>query len=528
MNEKILFLLQDYLLFAYNIYQSNKFQYIKKSLEIFTKNCIDFNLEKNPNLSLEDLQKKFSLLFEGNKTNKELGAFYTPIDIVKFINTHIFDFETLKQHKMKSLKIKINSLSIFDPTCGNSEFLLNMYLYKKSFLKDFHDKEILEIINSIHGNDLNPLAILISKIRLFIQVVDDIISVENIEKTFSVISNNFFNYNFINEYNKISKTFDIIVGNPPYVESKKVIPKIKYGNLYADIIENSIKLLKNNGKLGFIIPISFISTPRMKKIRNLVLKNSSDIILLNYSDRPSSLFFSVHQKVSILFIKKSTTENFKIYTSNYQYWYKNERETLFSNFSIIENKNLNLDYIPKIGNHIEKNIYKKIRIENNDLSIYDYLLEEKGKKIFLNMRVGFWIKIFKDFARSKEYKEFKIKDKYYNYFYLIFNSSLFFWYWTVISDCWHITTKELKNFKIILPDLKYHDKIKKLSNELENKLEETKKYIGSKQIDYEYKHKMCKKEINNIDVLIGKIYNLTDEEIEYIKNFAIKYRESRG
>jgi len=39
---------------------------------------------------------------------------------------------------------------------------------------------------------------------------------------------------------------------------------------------------------------------------------------------------------------------------------------------------------------------------------------------------------------------------------------------------------------------------------------------------------MCKKEINNIDVLIGKIYNFTDEEIEYIKNFAIKYRESRG
>ena len=101
-------------------------------------------------------------------------------------------------------------------------------------------------------------------------------------------------------------------------------------------------------------------------------------------------------------------------------------------------------------------------------------------------------------------------------------------YWTIISDCWHITTKELKNFKIILPDLKYHNKIKKLSNELENKLEETKKYIGSKQIDYEYKHKMCKKEINNIDVLIGKIYNFTDEEIEYIKNFAIKYRESRG
>mgnify|MGYP000909286706 CR=1 FL=1 len=103
----------------------------------------------------------------------------------------------------------------------------------------------------------------------------------------------------------LNKTFDIIIGNPPYVESKKISEKIKYGNLYAEIIENSIKLLNNNGKLGFIIPISFVSTPRMKKIRNFVLKNSSEIILLNYSDRPSSLFFKVHQKLSILFMQKN-------------------------------------------------------------------------------------------------------------------------------------------------------------------------------------------------------------------------------
>ena len=528
MIEKIIFLLQDYLLFAYNKYDSNKFQSIKKILEIFIKNNINVDFERNIVFNLEDIQSKFSLLFEENKNNKELGAFYTPIDIVTFINNSIFNFDVLKKNKAKSLKSKINTLSVFDPTCGNSEFLLNMYIYKKNLLIKFQDEKIIEIISSIYGNDLNQVAILISKIRLFIQVVDDLDLIENIKKAFSIINKNFSNYNFVTEYNKISKEFDIIIGNPPYVESKKVPQKIKYGNLYAEIIENSIKLLKNNGKLGFIIPISFISTPRMNKIRDFVLKNSSEIILLNYSDRPSSLFFSVHQKLSILFIEKNITKDFKLYTSNYQYWYKNERERLFSDFNIIENKYINSDYIPKIGNHIEKKIYEKIKFEDNTLSIYDYLFEKNGKIMFLNMRVGFWIKIFKDFARSKEYKEFTINEKYYYYFYLIFNSSLFFLYWTIISDCWHITTKELKNFKIILPDLKYHNKIKKLSNELENKLEETKKYIGSKQIDYEYKHKMCKKEINNIDVLIGKIYNFTDEEIEYIKNFAIKYRESRG
>lgn len=530
MPEKIIFLLKDYLLFAYSKYDIKKFQYIKKYLEIFIKNNIDFNFDskKNINLNLEDIQNKFSLLFEENKSNKELGAFYTPVDVVKFINSSIFNFEILRKEEIKSSKKEINTLSIFDPTCGNSEFLLNMYLYKRNFLKEFQDNEIIEIINSIYGNDLNPIAILISKIRLFIQVVDDIILTKNIENIFYVINKNFSNYNFINEYNKVNKTFDIIIGNPPYVESKKISEKIKYGNLYAEIIENSIKLLNNNGKLGFIIPISFVSTPRMKKIRNFVLKNSSEIILLNYSDRPSSLFFKVHQKLSILFMQKNIHKNFKLYTSDYQYWYKNERERLFYDFEIIENDNFNSEYITKIGNYTEKNIYEKIKIKNNEFSIYNYLFENNGKKIFLNMRVGFWIKIFKDFARSKEYKEFQINDKYYDYFYLIFNSSLFFWYWTVISDCWHITTKELKNFKVILPNPKYYNKIKKLSSELEKKLEKTKKFIGSKQIDYEYKHKICKKEIDHIDEFIGEIYDFTNEEIDYIKNFAIKYRESRG
>ena len=63
MIEKIIFLLQDYLLFAYNKYDSNKFQSIKKILEIFIKNNINVDFERNIVFNLEDIQSKFSLLF---------------------------------------------------------------------------------------------------------------------------------------------------------------------------------------------------------------------------------------------------------------------------------------------------------------------------------------------------------------------------------------------------------------------------------------------------------------------------------
>ncbi len=53
---------------------------------------------------------------------------------------------------------------------------------------------------------------------------------------------------------------------------------------------------------------------------------------------------------------------------------------------------------------------------------------------------------------------------------------------------------------------------------LENRLEETKVYVGTKQIDYEYKHKSCADEIREIDDYVNSLYNLTEEESSYIKN----------
>lgn len=63
-------------------------------------------------------------------------------------------------------------------------------------------------------------------------------------------------------------------------------------------------LLKENGVIGFIVPISFISTPRMSKIRQKMMKYLNNLYVLNYSDRPNCLFIGVHQKLSIIIDKK--------------------------------------------------------------------------------------------------------------------------------------------------------------------------------------------------------------------------------
>lgn len=71
-------------------------------------------------------------------------------------------------------------------------------------------------------------------------------------------------------------------------------------------------------------------------------------------------------------------------------------------------------------------------------------------------------------------------------------------------------------------------KATELANALRKRLEDTKAYVGTKQTEYEYKHRECLKEIHAIDDYINSLYGLTAEENRYIKKYALRYRTSGG
>ena len=55
-------------------------------------------------------------------------------------------------------------------------------------------------------------------------------------------------------------------------------------------------------------------------------------------------------------------------------------------------------------------------------------------------------------------------------------------------------------------------------------MEKNKKYIGSKQTEYEYKHKFSKDIIDKIDDELACVFGLDKNELEYIKRYTEKYR----
>lgn len=387
----------------------------------------------------------------------------------------------------------------------------------------------MDLVRNIYGNDIETQSTDIAKIRIFFYVIDNSDDLADIDGVVSIINHNFTNIDMVNtKDNVVWNNKDIILGNPPYVEYRNFVGKHKhnYGNVYADVLHNSVDMMSEKGIMAFVVPLSYVSTIRMKGIRDYISKNAEKQIVLNFADRPDALFSCVHQKLTIVLAQKKSTYK-GVLSSSYKYWYKAERESLFNNISVIETDTGNDEYLPKIGNKTELDIYKKFQ-ERKGKCIYE-LKSEKGtnKTIYLNQRGCFWMKVFSKEMNSKSYMEISIAEEYQPFVYCLINSSLFFLLWIIISDGWHITKKELSFIKIP-SSINNYDVWIHLMNRLENRLEDTKVYVGTRQVDYEYKHKKCKYIIDEIDEELSKVFNLDSSQLDYIKSFGLKYRLGDG
>lgn len=510
----------------------------------------------------------FSLLHKCNSSNLAV-YFYEQFnepsnvgvlnDSSKPIEKLAYAINQLSYEEKAEVFDKILEFSIIDPTCGTGAFIIaaadimielykltNMYLHIS-----LNDYVVNLFKNCLFGIDILDYAISLICLRCKLYLYNLGIAkniVESIEFQFylgdslNLLDGASGDFNWRTTFPQVFSAggFDCIIGNPPYVESSKIKLDItKYGeyatkmcgNLYAYILENSLKILKENSYMGMIVPISFTSTQRMEPLRRLLFDSCENIYIANFSDRPACLFTGVHQKLSIVFVKKTKPLNgCKIYTSTYNHWSKNERNELFDSINYCRTtKNfINSCSIAKIGDGTKLSILKKVIDCKNEFA--DILSSERNNNaIFLNQRMTFWAKCFSAPEPSKEYKTYFIKNAVRKKAVAaLLNSSLFYLLWETYSDCWHITRNDLDNLKI--NDDFFNDELQILLEDLETKLEEklhqTREYIYSKQTDYIYVHRLCYDEIREINDAVAKVYGFNQTEKEYIQNYNEKYRLS--
>lgn len=505
---------------------------------------------------------------------RENGAYYTSNDTINFIlNNSIYRYmikevlgkdldhyknldelmkvfwsevKTMSSTEVDYIINKLKSVKIADISVGTGAFLVNLidflfimtkrlYTYSN---QEFKSEEILFNIleNNIFGMDIMNDAVEIAKFRIIIKAIQIMINENtnsNMAPTLNILAgNSLLIENLQNIFNKRITSFDIIIGNPPYIEYSKIknyeienFRTIKTGNVYAFMIEKSVELLRDGGTIGLVVPISIVSTIRMKKLRDFLYDKSEEILFVNFSDRPGTLFNGVHQKLSIVFIDKGKSKTTITKTTRYKHWYENEREKLFSSTNFYKLQNINEEFIPKVEGVKQELLLNKL-IENDD-NLLDITNKNGLESLSLSLRLTFWAKCFIRDMESSEYKIFYFENKKErDLFYLIVNSDIFFFVWETISDGWHITNKELKSLKFNKDKMDMYDEkdLSALVKELENDLEKNKEYIGSRQTEFVYKHKKSKNIIDKINGKLAFLFDLTKEEVYFLQNYNLKYR----
>ena len=138
--------------------------------------------------------------------------------------------------------------------------------------------------------------------------------------------------------------FDIVIGNPPYIEFKKINSNIKteYSKLYVTanrkydlfglFIELSSNILKSNGIHTYINPTTFLMKEYGKSIRNLINEKFKIIEIFDFSD--FQIFDTAITYTGIFIFQKQNAINY-----DFIYQKLNGNTTVNYRGTLFENKN---------------------------------------------------------------------------------------------------------------------------------------------------------------------------------------------
>ena len=136
---------------------------------------------------------------------------------------------------------------------------------------------------------------------------------------------------FVEFYGILKKGgFNVIIGNPPYVEYRKIRKDykiLKYdtepcGNLHAFVFERSCRLLRRRGWKSMIVPHSAYCTDRMSSLQNLFHQFRRIGWVHTYGIRPSKLFLGAELSLAIYVMQHGIQTSPTLYASHYHRWHE--------------------------------------------------------------------------------------------------------------------------------------------------------------------------------------------------------------
>ncbi len=387
---------------------------------------------------------------------KQDGVFYTPQYITKYIveNTvgrlcaekkqelGIVEDEYFSDHR-RQLQTKkrlldqlqqyrkwLLEITILDPACGSGAFLnaaLQFLMAEHKLIDEmeakvtgsaivFQDVENSILENNLYGVDINEESVEIAQLALWLRTAKPHRKLnslnENIKCGNSLISDPAVAgdkaFNWQEQFPKVFENggFDVVIGNPPYVNIntqpnihdylKKQYAEIHtgYNDLMYYFMYKGIMLLKGDGILGMITSNYYLGNEYAKKLRLFLNKHVEEIIdfhndkIFSDANVHTAIIFAKYDKISPevrIFNKKteSTTHDIRL-------------EEDFSKCTLLRDE-MNETWV--IADSTDSGIISKMR--NNTIHLEDIAVIEKGSTSGKNEIFT----ISESFAREHEFEK---------------------------------------------------------------------------------------------------------------------------
>ena len=336
--------------------------------------------------------------------------------------------------------------------------------------------------------------------------------------------------------------FDVIIGNPPYVNYSKTkkeycviesnFETIKCGNLYALVTEKVFDLAIKQGHFGVILPLSSTSANRNSSLQSK-MRELSTLYISHFAVRPSKLFVGVDMNLTIICGTCESNQTQNYYTTPFLRWPSSFRPFLFPNLSYVKNEEeIKISGFAKFGNDLEISIWSKLSAGINSIAstLTSNKMDSQTQLAFHSFG-RYWRKCIYE-KLSDNYQVFDIDEEYSSCVLCLLNSQLSYWYWIMCSDCYRFTKTDA--FNISMPpksNLPLYAKLAELllkSYEQNSILQKKKARNDQIVIEKQLFPAKSKPIIDKIDRVLAQHYGFTDEELDFIINYDIKYRMGLG
>lgn len=344
--------------------------------------------------------------------------------------------------------------------------------------------------------------------------------------------------------NSQSIHFDIIVGNPPYgdllSESEELFTSTydtaSINEISAQFVERQLQLLDDTATFGNITTLRLVYQSSHEEFSDLLKDNLDPTTISCFGLRGrTGVFDNALIRVAIMTGQKAPDSGGEISTSDLILFTDENRQQRFTNIEHspvdglllrdkIGGRGSDGPVLPKVGPEIKRNVLLKLKDESDTLLRNVYSREPTGDKdpvLWRSGSGGYWInpmleEMYEADDLNPIYFESELQR---DTAFLVLSSSLYYLYWITYGNQRNHSWTVMSAFPWPSEDRinQYEADCGTLANTLWRRMKGT--FQKAHESRGRFVMSSLRPIIDDVDVLVGDLYGLTQEQIRYVQGY---------